>query len=122
MVNNARLNPEYQYLLQPSPGKEVPVDREFWHTRTLYHEREIQNITRKLKYFGGVQDEYDGPESDYHRFTMANKLRKLLEQHLVSLRAAKVGRFPEPQEFEWSMRRLGPLVQHAKLAYSYDYR
>lgn len=103
-------------------GRDAHPDPAFWRDRTRYHEREIQGITRKLQYFGGVQDEYDGPEEDYHSFTMANKLRKLLEQHVVALRAAKAMRFPEPEEIQWSLRRLGPLVQHAKLAYSYDYR
>jgi hypothetical protein len=104
--------------------KEAPPDPAFWRTRVLYHEREIHSIMHKLnQFFGGVQDEYDdSSEARHNSVVMANKLRKLLEQHRVGLAAAKDLRFPTDAEQLAGLKRLGPLARYQKLAYSYDRR
>jgi len=44
--------------MPPKQAKDAPPDPMFWRTRVQYHEREIQGITRKLRYF--ADKEFDG--------------------------------------------------------------
>ena len=86
-------------------------DAAFWKEREKHHEREIQNIKKRLKkYHGGVFNEYLGLGAE-----KANKLRKLLEHNRVAMGAASVGKPPTKQELEAAVRKLGPAVQRARV-------
>ena len=93
-------------VLSTLDGKTAAVD---WKARARGHEREVQNIKRRLKQrYGGVFDEYLGIDAKE-----ANKLRKALEEHRVAYGAALSGALPTKQEIQAALSKLGPGVQKA---------